>query len=189
MLLFELGAEMKKSISLLLVLLASQPAAGEVTDAAANGFTTVNEVTVDASRAAAWKAALDIGKWWSPDHTISGDARRLSIDASLQGCFCESLGRKAGVVHLVVTTVMPETSLRMTGGLGPLGLMGVDGNMTWDFADVDGGTSVRMTYAVGGYAASGMDRMAPAVDAVLGEALDRLKAYIETGNPETAAVE
>lgn len=189
MLQLEVRAEMKKSISLLLIVLASQPVAGEVMDSAANGFTTVNEVVVDASRAVAWNAALDVSKWWSPDHTISGDAGRLSIDASLQGCFCESLGGQAGVVHLVVTTVMPETSLRMTGGLGPLGLMGVDGNMTWDFHGSDTGTLVRMTYAVGGYLASGMDGLAPAVDAVLGEALARLKAYVETGNPETAAIE
>lgn len=182
-------AEMRKSISLLWILFAAQPVAGEIRDSAANGFTTVNEVTVGASRAEAWKAALDVGKWWSPDHTISGDAGRLSIDASLRGCFCESLGRKAGVVHLVVTTVMPETSLRMSGGLGPLGLMGAAGNMTWDFEDAEAGTRVRMTYAVGGYMASGMDRMAPAVDRVLGEALGRLKAYIETGNPEPADVE
>ena len=189
MLLFELRAEMKKSISFLLFLLASQPAAGEVKDSAANGFTTVNEVVVEASRAAAWEAALDVGKWWSPDHTISGDAGRLSIDASLQGCFCESLDGNAGVVHLVVTTVMPETSLRMTGGLGPLGLQGVDGNMTLDFQAADAGTRVRLTYAVGGYMASGLDKIAPAVDAVLGEALDRLKAYIETGSPEPPAID
>ena len=127
MLLLEPRAEMKKPTSYLLVLLASQLAAAEVTDSAANGFTTVNEVTVDANRAAAWQAALDVGRWWSPDHTISGDAGRLSIDASLKGCFCESLGGDAGVVHLIVTTVMPETSLRMTGGLGPLGLPGGNG--------------------------------------------------------------
>jgi hypothetical protein len=189
MLLEELRVEMKKSISFLLILLAWQPVAGEVKDSAANGFTTVNEVVVNANRADAWKMALEIGSWWSPDHTISGDAGRLSIDAVLQGCFCESLGSEAGVVHLVVTTVMPETSLRMTGGLGPIGLMGADGNMTWDFEDTDDGTRVRMTYAVGGYMAGGMDQIAPAVDAVLDEALARLQAYIETGSPEPSNIE
>ena len=84
---------------------------------------------------------------------------------------------------------MPGTSLRMTGGLGPLGLQGVDGNMTWDFEDEGDGTRIRMTYAVGGYMPSGLDKMAPAVDGVLSEALDRLQAYIETGNPEPPAVE
>ena len=185
----EVGFEMKKAILVLLAAAMPATALAEVIDSAANGFTTVNEVVVDSARPEAWAAAIDIAKWWSSDHTVSADAGRLSIDAKPQGCFCETLGRRSGVVHLVVTAVMPGTSLRMTGGLGPLGLMGVDGNMTWDFADTENGTSIRMTYAVGGYMATGLDRIAPAVDGVLAEALDRLKAYIETGDPEPAAVE
>ena len=149
---------MKNAILLILVTLLPVAAVGEVKDSAANGFTIVNEVIVDEERARAWAAAIDVGKWWSPDHTVSGEADRLSIEARTQGCFCETLGRNSGVVHLVVTAVMPGTSLRLTGGLGPLGLMGVDGNMTWDFADTPDGTSVRMTYAVGGYMESGLKR-------------------------------
>ena len=61
--------------------------------------------------------------------------------------------------------------------------------MTWDFEDTDNGTRLRFTYAVGGYMDGGLDQIAPAVDSVLGEALNRLKAYIETGSPETAPIE
>ena len=168
---------MKKAILSLFIVVLPLTAAGDVKDSAANGFTIVNEVVVAEERPQAWAAAIDIAKWWSPDHTISGDAARLSIETKTQGCFCETLGRKAGVVHLTVTTVMPGTSLRMTGGLGPLGLMGVDGNMTWDFEDTAEGTKISMTYAVGGYMASGLDRMAPAVDTVLAEALMELQHY------------
>ena len=113
----------------------------------------------------------------------------MSIAPVLQGCFCEALGEKAGVVHLTVTMVNPTHLLRMTGGLGPLGLMGVDGNMTWEFLDAENGTRVRFTYAIGGYAKDGLDQIAPAVDYVIGEALDRLKAYIETGSPGVAPIE
>ena len=67
--------------------------------------------------------------------------------------------------------------------------MGVDGNMTWEFEDAEGGTRVRFTYAVGGYSKDGLDQIAPAVDFVIGEALDRLKAYVETGSPEPAPVD
>jgi uncharacterized protein YndB with AHSA1/START domain len=173
----------------ILATLAALPAVAEVTSAADNGFTTVNEVIVAATRDEAWQAALSIGQWWSSDHTISGDAARMSIDPVVQGCFCESLGESAGVVHLEVTTVMPETSLRLTGGLGPLGLMGVNGNMTWDFDETEDGTRIRFTYAVGGYMEGGLGQIAGPVDYVLGEALMRLKTYIETGNPEPASVE
>ena len=181
---------MRKAILVAVVLAITPLAMAEVTDSTANGFTTVNEVVIDASRAEAWIAAVhEVGSWWSSDHTISGDALRLSIQPETQGCFCETLGEKAGVVHLVVTMVNPTNLLRMTGALGPLGLMGVDGNMIWEFADAEGGASVRFTYAVGGYSKDGLDKIAPAVDYVLGEALNRLKTYLETGSPEIAPVE
>lgn len=173
-----------------LLVLATSLATAEVTDSAANGFTTTNEVIIEAGRAEVWVAAVGrVGKWWSSDHSVSGDASRMSIEPRTQGCFCESLGERAGVVHLVVTMVNPTHLLRMTGGLGPLGLMGVDGNMTWEFEDVEGGTRVRFTYAIGGYRADGLDKIATPVDSVIGEALNRLKSYVETGNPETVAID
>ncbi|MDJ0710012.1 MAG: hypothetical protein QNJ14_06470 [Woeseiaceae bacterium] len=176
-------------LALLLVALASA-ASGEVKDSAPNGFTTVNEVVIAADRAAAWNAAIrEIGLWWSSDHTVSGDAARLSIEPTMQGCFCETLGDEAGVVHLTVTMVNPTVLLRMTGGLGPLGLMGLDGNMTWEFEDAEESTRVRFTYAVGGYSPTGLDAIADPVDGVIGEALNRLKLYVETGSPESAPID
>jgi hypothetical protein len=181
---------MKKTMLAVTRLALSTTVFAEVTDSAANGFTTVNELVIDAGRAQSWVAAVgEVGQWWSPDHTVSGEAVRMSIAPVLQGCFCETLGEKAGVVHLTVTMVNPTHLLRMTGGLGPLGLMGVEGNMTWEFLEEETGTRVRFTYAIGGYAKDGLEQIAPAVDYVVGEALIRLKAYIETGSPETAAVE
>jgi len=181
---------MKKTMFATALVAFSTTVLAEVTDSADNGFTSVNEVVIDAGRAESWVAAVnDVGLWWSSDHTVSGDAARMSISPVLQGCFCETLGEEAGVVHLTVTMVNPTHLLRMTGGLGPLGLMGLEGNMTWEFLDSEDGTVVKFTYAVGGYAKDGLKTIAPAVDYVVGEALDRLKAYIETGSPETAAVE
>ena len=179
---------MKRAFSTLLVsLLVCMPAAAEVIDAAPGGFSLVHEVTIAAPREEAWQAAVNqVGQWWSSDHTISGDATRMSIDPRPQGCFCEAIGEHAGVVHLTVTFVNPNVLLRLTGGLGPLGLLGVDGNMTWEFLDAEEGTIVRFSYAVGGYRPGGLDEMAGPVDYVIGEALQRLKAYVETGDPATA---
>lgn len=160
-------------------------AAAEVVDAEAGGFTSTNQTIIEAPRNVVWHAAVaEIGQWWSSAHTVSGQAGRLSIDARPQGCFCEALGEDAGVVHLTVTMVNPTVMLRLTGALGPLGLMGVDGNMTWEFFDVADGTEVRFTYAVGGYRPGGLDSMASPVDGVIGEALLRLKAYVESGDAE-----
>lgn len=165
-------------------------AVAEVADAEAGGFTTINETIIDAPRDVVWRSAIgEIGRWWSSAHTISGEASRLSIDARPQGCFCEYLGEDAGVVHLSVTMVNPMVVLRLTGGLGPLGLMGVDGNMTWEFSDADGATAVKFTYAVGGYRPGGLDSIAGPVDGVIGEALRRLKAHVETGDAEQSDLE
>ncbi len=161
-------------------------ATAEVTDVGATGFTLVHEVSVSGSRADAWVAAVhDVGLWWNSEHTISGNAALLTIDARPLGCFCEAAG--GGVVHLTVTVVSRNVMLRMTGGLGPLGLMGVNGNMTWEFSDDDSGTRIRFFYAVGGYLADGLDSIAGNVDFVIGEALQRLKAYIETGDANNAS--
>jgi len=166
-------------VSAMLVLGAfANNATAEVTDADKHGFSLVHETIVTADRATAWIAAVNnIDKWWDADHTISGDASLLSIDARPLGCFCENTG--GGVVHLVVTTVSPNVNLRMTGGLGPLGLMGVNGNMTWEFFDVNEGTMIRFSYAVGGYSPDGLDTIAGGVDFVIGQALQRLKAYLD----------
>ncbi|NIV17114.1 MAG: ATPase [Woeseiaceae bacterium] len=157
----------------------------EVLDAGPGGFSLAHEVVIDADRAAVWHAAVgEIGGWWSSDHTISGDARNMTIDATPQGCFCETLGEKGGVVHMTVTFVNRNVLVRLTGGLGPLGLMGLDGNMVWEFFDAEQGTRVKFSYAVGGYMADGLDTIAAPVDGVIGDALLRLKSYVETGKPE-----
>jgi hypothetical protein len=80
---------------------------------------------------------------------------------------------------MTVTFVNPTVMLRLSGGLGPLGLMGVSGNMTWEFEDSDEGTSVTWNYAVGGYLPQGLDQIASAVDAVLSEQLNSLKRFVD----------
>jgi uncharacterized protein YndB with AHSA1/START domain len=164
-------------------------ASSEVIDSAPSGFSLVHEVTIAAPRQDAWRAAVyEVGQWWSGDHTISGDASKMTINPVPQGCFCEAIGEHAGVVHLTVTFVNPTVLLRLTGGLGPLGLLGVDGNMTWEFFDAEEGTTVRFSYAVGGYRPGGLDEMAGPVDYVIGEALQRLKAHVETGDADAAGI-
>jgi len=172
------------------VVAANGAARAEVLSSAPAGFVVSHEVVVDAGRDAVFDAAVgDIGRWWSSDHTIGGDAARLSIDPRPMGCFCEMLGDDNGVVHMTVSFVNRDVIVRLTGGLGPLGLMGVAGNMTWEFFDADdGGTRVKWTYAVGGYLDGGLDVIAGPVDYVISEALERMKAHVETGDPDNAAL-
>jgi len=171
----------------LLILCTPNIAHTEVIGAGPGGFSLAHEVTIAAPRPAVWTAAIDeVGQWWNGEHSISGNSANMSIDPSPQGCFCEAIGEHAGVVHLTVTFVNPRVLLRLTGGLGPLGLMGVNGNMTWEFLDSDEGTLVKFSYVVGGYQPDGLDSLAGPVDYVIGEALNRLKAHIETGDAGNA---
>jgi uncharacterized protein YndB with AHSA1/START domain len=169
---------------LFLVSLIATPAHSEVLDSASNGFTVRHSVTIDADRQTVYQAMVSqIGAWWSSDHTVSGDAANLFLTDSLSGCFCERLGEGAGLVHMSVSFVNPGVMLKLSGGLGPLGPMGAAGNMTWEFDDVESGSTVTLQYAVGGYMPGGLDAVAEAVDGVLVEQMTRLKSFVETGNP------
>lgn len=174
----------KSGVAFLLTICLTGIVHSEVLDAESNGFTVRHEVIIAADRSAVYKATVSrIGEWWNSDHTVSGNAANLYLVTSIPGCFCERLGDGAGLVHMTVSFVNPGVMLRMTGGLGPLGLMGVAGNMTWEFDDIEGGTRVTLQYAVGGYMPGGLDTVAAPVDGVVGEALARLKTFVETGSP------
>jgi hypothetical protein len=56
--------------------------------------------------------------------------------------------------------------------------------MTWALEADGTGTSVELTYAVGGYRPGGFADLAPIVDGVVREQLLRLKAFVETGKPD-----
>ena len=158
-------------------------ASAEVVDVGDNGFAVRETATVSADPARAWAALVDVGKWWDPAHTYSGDATNLTIDPKPQGCWCEKLPGKAGVEHMTVLFADPGKILRFSGGLGPLQTMAVAGVMTWTFSAAGNGTAVEMTYAVGGYNRGGFKDLAPGVDAVLRAQIDRYQRFVNSGKP------
>ena len=161
------------------LVMAAAGARADVVDAGAGGFTVRLVRHVAAPPAAVYATAVAVGRWWSPDHTFSGSAANLSIDARPGGCWCEALPGGGGVRHLEVVYAAPGSLLRFTGGLGPLQAMAVSGALTWAFAAAGGGTDVTWTYAVAGYVPGGFEPLAPVVNAVLAEQADRLKAAVE----------
>lgn len=155
-------------------------AVAEVTDKAANGFTSVNRITVKRAPDTVWQALINIGHWWSKDHTYSGDASNFYLEPRAGGCFCESLPSGGSVEHLHVVFVQRPKTLRMVGGLGPLQALGVTGSWTFDLvARPDGGTDITLTAVVGGYRKEGLDGFAAPVDGVLHEQLGRLAALVD----------
>jgi hypothetical protein len=160
------------------------PAAGDIVDATPGGFTVKSTIDVAAAPTAVFLALVNqIGGWWDPEHTWSGNASNLSIDARAGGCFCEKLASGGRVQHMNVVWAERGKTLRMIGALGPLQELAVTGSMTWMLTDVSGRTKVEMTYTVGGYAKGGLEAIAKPVDAVLTTQVQRLKRFIETGKP------
>src|SRR5688572_11450588 len=112
---------MVRSVVLALLFLAPVAAGAEVVDRAAGGFTSKTAVTINASPDRVFLAVVeDVGRWWNPAHTWSGNAGNLWMTANPGGCFCETLENSGGVAHAVINHVRPGELLRMTGALGPL---------------------------------------------------------------------
>ncbi|MDB5418707.1 MAG: ATPase [Phenylobacterium sp.] len=153
-----------------------------VTDRSAAGFEVVEKATIAAPPDKVWATLMRPYRWWSGQHTWSGDAKNLAIDGG--GCFCETLPRGA-VRHMTITYADGKSQLRMFGGLGPLQFTGAAGHLGVTLKAAGTGTDVVMTYDVGGYAKGGLaETYAGPVDQVLGEQLMRLKKAVETGKPD-----
>jgi uncharacterized protein YndB with AHSA1/START domain len=161
------------------VVLAPEPADADVLDRSASGFTLKTTVQVAAPADRVYRALVDVGSWWGKDHTYTGDSRNMTIAAQPGGCFCETLPNGGGVEHGRVVNIAPGSLLRLTSALGPLQELGVTGSWTWQIAASGQGSTVTMTYMVGGYAPGGLDKLADAVDQVLSQQVQFLKAHVE----------
>ena len=160
--------------------LLATPAAAEVKSVTDAGFEVSRTETIAADPAAVYAALRVPAKWWNAEHTWSGDAENLWIDAQAGGCFCEKMPDKGSIQHARIVAAQPGKQLRLTGALGPLQAEAVTGTFTWDLKPVDGGTEITQSYVVGGYVRTGAAALAPLVDQVLGQQLTRLQALLET---------
>lgn len=166
-------------VACLLSLVAAGPAAADVVDSSPNGFTLKGTASVAVPPDTAFRALVDVAAWWDKDHTYSGDAKNLSIAPQPGGCFCEKLPTGGGgVEHGRVVNVLPGSLLRLQSALGPLQQLGVTGSLSWEITTSASGSTITMTYAVGGYAQT-LEKLAPLVDQVLMRQLSLLKAHLD----------
>jgi len=167
---------------------AASMAKGDIVESAPGGFTVRITLPVQASPADVYRVLVrNVGDWWNPEHTFSGNAHNLSIDDKAMGCFCEKLPDQGSVRHMQVVYAAPGQTLRMTGGLGPLQGIAASGPLTIVLAPAGDAkppvaTVLQVTYTVGGYQPKGMESWATPVDAMLTEQFTRLKAFAEEGN-------
>ena len=172
----------------LLFVIAPRWAMGGVADSSSTGFTVKISLTIQAAPADVYRRLVrDVGDWWDPQHTFSGDSHNLSIEERPMGCFCEKLPNQGAVRHMEVLLVAPGKTLVLSGGLGPLQSIAATGSMTIQLSPAQDGTKLDLAYAVTGYIPAGMNTWAAPVDSVLRQQLTRLKNYAEHGDPAPKA--
>ncbi len=158
------------------------PASAEVVSASAHGFETRHSINLVIPRERAFAAIGQIQRWWSKDHTYSGDASRLTLQLRPGGCFCERLDGGGGIEHLRVTYIQPGERIVLTGGLGPLLFQATAGVMDIKVERIAGGSRISMNYRAAGFAGGGAEKMAPQVDQVLEEQMKRLRTFAAAGS-------
>ncbi|HVO90252.1 MAG TPA: ATPase [Casimicrobiaceae bacterium] len=172
--------------SLILCLAAIAPACGEVKQSTADNFVIVHSVQVKAAPAKAYAAIAEPNRWWNGQHSYSGNAANFTLKAEAGACFCERWNGSS-VEHGVVIMALQDRLLRLRAPLGPLQGRGLNAVLTFEVKPRDDGAAIELTYVVNGSSASALDKSAPAVDGVLGEALARLGRYIDTGKPDSGS--
>jgi len=149
-------------------------AAADVKKAAPDGMVIQIKAEVPLDRDAAWARLLNIPTWWNGEHTYSGQADKLSIDAVAGGCWCE-FWSGGEVEHGRVMAVRPREMIRFSSALGPLQEMGVSGVLTWTLSagSSPSKTAITFDFNVTGSSLSGLDKLAAVVDLVLTEQITR----------------
>ena len=153
----------------------------EIIDSSSYGFTVRHEYLVKTVPDSLYLYFYrDISQWWSSMHTFSGNAVNLILQPKANGCFCEKLKDGGSAKHMTVIYAEPGSVIRLSGGLGPLQGMAVNGVLTVEIKAEGGSAKMIMTYVVGGYSATSIGSLAPKVDRVLGEQFAALKHFAES---------
>ena len=160
-----------------LMALAGGTAHAEVKAAAPDGLVIQLKGEAALSREEAWARLLKIGSWWSNDHTYSGKASSMTIDAVAGGCWCE-IWEGGEIEHGRVIYMAPNQAIRFSSALGPLQELGVSAVVTFTLADgsAPGKTAVTLDMKAVGSSLSGLDKMAGIIDGVLAEQVKRFTA-------------
>ena len=153
---------------------ASLDARAEILSATPDHYALRQEAASDLAPDALWERLTDPASWWHPDHTYSGYAANLSLDLRAGGTWSE-VWEGGGVVHGEVLMYERGEQLRLSAPFGPLQGMAVDVIWTITIAPGEtGGSVVTFDEVANGSAASGLDKIAPAVDQVKTQAIQRL---------------
>lgn len=158
-------------------------AQAELIETSEHGFTIRYAFTAEAAPEAAYGALIDVAHWWNPEHSYFEGGDAFSLDARAGGCFCET-GAEGSVKHAEVVQVFENRSMRWLGALGPLQGMGLSSVHDWTIEPSEDGVVVTYVNRVRGWPGDELEVLAPIVDAVQVDQMQRLERFIATGDPE-----
>lgn len=175
----------------LLIAATASSARAEIKSASSDGFVIAFSQRIGATPAVVYAALPAVDRWWNSAHTGSGSASDLRLKAEAGACLCEPW-RDGNVEHGWVIMAIRDQTLRLQTTLGPLQGRAVTGVLTFQLGPDDKGAGqtasvLTLTYVVNGSSASAPDKVAPAVNDLLGEQFGRLVGLIETGKAEAAS--
>lgn len=162
-------------------LLIAANAKGAIVESNSNGFAIEETAHIAATPDKVYAALIHPESWWNSEHTFSGSASNLSLDAKAGGCLCETLPDGGSVQHLTVAVVKPGKAIVLRGAMGPFLSQGVEGAMTITLAPKDSGTDLVLDNNYGGFIKGGMGKSPAAADAMLSDLVAHLKFYAENG--------
>lgn len=158
-----------------LLSLAFGAAHGEVIASSEQHFVLRHEAVSARAIDEMWERLIHPETWWHPDHTYSGDAKNLSLDAQAGGLWKE-VWAGGSVSHGRVLTVEAGRVLRMDAPFGPLQQLGAYTIWTITLSAVEEGTKVIFDEVSTAPPSANMAETAKAVDFVKSEAMSRLVA-------------
>lgn len=162
----------------------SVPVSAEVVAKSEQGFVTKDSADIAAPPRKVWLALIKPADWWNDSHSWSGSASNMSLVPKAGGCFCETIPGEGDIPldgsaqHAVVVQAVPDKSLRLRGGLGPLQAVPATGVLTITLKQIEGGTRVTWEYNVGGSTGFEIDTISRAVDGVMTQQLQGLRDHL-----------
>jgi hypothetical protein len=163
--------------------LVATAASAEVIEKDADHFVLRYSVGLETTPDDIYGAVGEVGQWWNPSHTYSGEAANLTLPLAVGGCFCEALKDGTRFEHGWVVEADPETGVLLAAPLGPLKGKTTKADWSLGWSPANAGWELVMTYVVRG---PGVGALAEPVDGVMGDQFSRLTRFIEYG-PESGA--
>jgi len=163
-----------QSLGLAAALAFTGAAHADVVTSSADHFTLKLEAETELDPPVVWDRLIEPSEWWLSDHTYSGSAENLTLDAQAGGLWLEHW-EDGSVWHGTVLQSHPNKSLILSAPFGPLQGLAVTSIWTISLTPLEGGgTKIVFDHVTNGSSASALDELAPAVDFVKAEALKSL---------------